>query len=261
MATYFENMFPEDLYQLDNSENDTAVLPVGAIEQHGPHLLLGCDSYIALGMSECISELTGAVVFPLVSYSWIGGLRVWPGTVDLRPQKAGQYLEEICMGIVNMGFKRLVILCCHGGAREMAFLTASRVMKRTGIPVLAVFPTRLGIKEETAKILEKYEVRVKGKNCEGSLMLGGMRKIGRQDLVDKVLEIAKETALEFENSSRDFKIDSLKNVMKISEVGHDYIGETQHVFPVASINPDAGMEILEISAEVIASALEKMKMI
>lgn len=261
MATYFENIFPDDYDQLIRSGCDSAVLPIGAIEQHGPHLLLGCDSYIAMGMTEYVSELSGAVVFPLVPYSWIGGLRVWPGTIDLRPKNAGRYLEDICMGIVNMGFKRLVILCCHGGAREMAFLTASRVMKRTGIPVLAVFPTRLGIKEETGKILEKYKVRLRGKNCEGSSMLGGLKKIGRQDLLDKVLEITQQTALEFEHSSRDFKIEPLKNVMKISEVGHDYIVETQHVFPEATINPDAGMEMLKISAEVVVSALEKMKLL
>ena len=44
------------------------VLPLGAIEQHGPHCPNGDDSYNAIGMAEKLSEKTGVMLLPCPMY-------------------------------------------------------------------------------------------------------------------------------------------------------------------------------------------------
>jgi creatinine amidohydrolase len=53
-----------------------AILPLGATEQHGHHLPLGTDIFLAEGISRKLSEKTGALLLPTLSfgYSWFGGI-------------------------------------------------------------------------------------------------------------------------------------------------------------------------------------------
>lgn len=256
-----EEMFPEDLNHPEGQGNDIAILPIGSVEQHGPHLLLGCDSFISLALAKYTAIASNGILFPLVPYSWIGGLRVWTGTIDIRPGNMGDYLEEVCLGILQMGFKRLLLVNCHGGGREMVFLVASRVFKKTGVPVLAIYPGRIDVLDETKKIWEKHGVRMHGKVCEGSEMLGGLKELGKHELVRKVEQLGREAAKEFEYTSRDFGIQALKEVFEISEVGYDFYHEAQHVFPEATANADAGMEVMKMSANKLAEALEQLKLL
>ena len=49
-------------------KDDIALLPIGAIEQHGPHCPCGDDSYNAIGMAEHISRKTGVMILPCPMY-------------------------------------------------------------------------------------------------------------------------------------------------------------------------------------------------
>ena len=72
----------------EKAQDNIVVLPVGSTEQHGPHLPLGVDSYIARGISEILSERTGAIVAPTLTYGYkskplSGGGPVFKGIMDL----------------------------------------------------------------------------------------------------------------------------------------------------------------------------------
>ena len=54
--------------QFEQSLDKVVIIPVGSTEQHGPHLPLGVDTYIAEGISEILAEKTGAIVAPAFSY-------------------------------------------------------------------------------------------------------------------------------------------------------------------------------------------------
>ena len=115
------DMFPDELEQLLSEGRDAAIIPMGSVEQHGPHLLLGCDSFISQAVAEYAAEASGAVLFPMIPFSWIGGLRVWAGTIDIRSKNEGDLLEDVALNILKMGFKRLLLINCHGGGREIVF--------------------------------------------------------------------------------------------------------------------------------------------
>src|SRR5262245_10401124 len=84
-----------------------AVLPVGAVEWHGPHLPFGTDVILA---SEFAAKLRGdftAVLFSAMPYSACPGKTSGhEGTIAIRPEVALAYLCDVLQGIVDAGFER-----------------------------------------------------------------------------------------------------------------------------------------------------------
>ena len=82
-----------EMTTLDFQQTDMSavvvILPVAAIEQHGPHLPVGTDSIIATALCEAASGLTGVPLLPTLWVSSSGAhTTAWPGTVSLTPRGA-----------------------------------------------------------------------------------------------------------------------------------------------------------------------------
>lgn len=95
---------------------DLAVLPVGAVEQHGPHLPVETDVAIAEAVSLWASALTGVPVLPSLAYgNSLGHTDRWPGTLSLSPITLITVVREIGEWFVRGGGRRLLILNAHFG--------------------------------------------------------------------------------------------------------------------------------------------------
>ena len=98
------------------SRIDLCLLPVGATEQHGPHLGVGMDSYNAKNLCEAVSRETGVPVLPSMKYGCsLGHSHRWPGTLSLQPQTLIATVVEIFEWLHRAGFKRLVLVNGHVG--------------------------------------------------------------------------------------------------------------------------------------------------
>ncbi len=255
MDTYkIENMFPGELDEYLNSGQDRAVLPVGSIEQHGPHLLLGCDSYVAKMLADYTAQYSNSILFPLVPFSWIGGLRVWPGTIDIRSRNMGNYLEEVCLNIVEMGFKKLLLINCHGGGRIKVFSVARNVFKKTGIPIIGMFPWA---DTELSSIWNKYGIDDSGAH-EACSMMGGLKKEGKEEILNKVKKFTEKALKEFGDKEVG-KPASAKKASKMGEIGHDYLEETRHVTPKENVSADAGIAYNKAMAEELAELMDELE--
>ncbi len=62
-----------------------AILPVGAVEQHGPHLPLLTDTVLATGVARRIAESTDALLLPAIAYGDAWTAEGWAGTLSLSP--------------------------------------------------------------------------------------------------------------------------------------------------------------------------------
>ncbi|MGB0370746.1 MAG: creatininase family protein [Opitutales bacterium] len=99
-----------------NSGCDAAILPLGATEQHGPHLGTGMDSVIAEKLCAAVAERTGVPMLPTLTYGCsIGHSHRWPGTLALSPATFIAVLTDIGDWLYKAGVRRLFMINCHVG--------------------------------------------------------------------------------------------------------------------------------------------------
>ena len=93
------------------------VLPIAAVEQHGPHMPTGTDEIICTAVAEQVEGRLKESVL-LLPTLWLGAsqhhLR-WGATLTPRVEQYETLLCEICESVLNDGFRRILILNGHGG--------------------------------------------------------------------------------------------------------------------------------------------------
>lgn len=91
-----------------------AILPVGATEQHGPHLGTGMDTMLADKLCAAVAARTSVPMLPPMPYGCsIGHSRRWPGTIALQPTTLIQVVKEIGDWAYHSGIRRLFIVNTH----------------------------------------------------------------------------------------------------------------------------------------------------
>jgi creatinine amidohydrolase len=91
-----------------------AVLPVGATEQHGPHLATGTDTVLAVAAVEAAVERTRDVALPPLAYGCsLGHTDRWPGTLSLSPVTMTSMVIDIGRWVHASGFRKLVLVNSH----------------------------------------------------------------------------------------------------------------------------------------------------
>lgn len=101
---------PADL----ETANHTALLPVGATEQHGPHLATGMDTVIADRLCRAVAAKTSVPMLPTMPYGCsLGHSRRWPGTIALQPVTLITLIKEVGDWAYHGGVRRLFIVNGH----------------------------------------------------------------------------------------------------------------------------------------------------
>lgn len=94
-----------------------AVVPVGATEQHGPHLPLETDTLLATAVAEAVVARTpGTTVGPVLALGCSSHHLGFPGTVSLRPETFVATVVDVGRSLAAAGFT-VVLLNAHGGNR------------------------------------------------------------------------------------------------------------------------------------------------
>lgn len=118
--------------------NDMVIIPIGSTEQHGPHLPLGTDSYIATDIAEMISARTGVVVAPVVLVGYSVYHSGFPGSLSLKPETMEQVLFETAEMLIKHGFRRIMFLNGHGGNAIVQSKVIHRINHNTEAIALAL---------------------------------------------------------------------------------------------------------------------------
>ena len=91
-----------------------AILPVGATEQHGPHLGCGVDFVLADRLCAAVAARTNVPMLPTLPYGCsLGHSRRWPGTLALQPITLIELVKEIGDWAYHSGVRRLFIVNTH----------------------------------------------------------------------------------------------------------------------------------------------------
>jgi len=94
----------------------TAVVAVGATEQHGPHLPTMTDARIGDAVAELVAQkLGGALVARTVDVGLSEHHLAFGGTISLKPETLKLVLRDYAESLVRCGFTRIVFVPTHGG--------------------------------------------------------------------------------------------------------------------------------------------------
>lgn len=100
------------------AQSATAILPVGSIEQHGPHLPLSTDAFDAYWIAQeavkCVNKPQPVVMAP-VNYGICYHHMAFPGTISLSPETLIAMIYDIGCSLVEHGVKKMLIINGHGG--------------------------------------------------------------------------------------------------------------------------------------------------
>lgn len=112
----WENLSWPEIPGILQKVNGFVMLPIGATEQHGPHLPLGVDSMTALDIACAVSSRTGIPVLPELKYGCsYGHSAKWPGTISFSPNTLISAVGDIILWLRFSGLNRLVIINGHVG--------------------------------------------------------------------------------------------------------------------------------------------------
>jgi len=117
--------------------NTVAILPFGALEQHGPQLPLGTDTIVAVHTARLLGAHFNALVLPAVSYGETWATSGYPGTVSLSPATVTAIATDIGRSVAGFGIRQFVILNGDFGNR-LPLGAAARALDELGIPTLVL---------------------------------------------------------------------------------------------------------------------------
>jgi creatinine amidohydrolase len=107
-----------------------AILPVGALEQHGPHLPLDTDTVLATGVARRIADRIGSWLLPAVAYGEAWTAEGWPGTISFSAATLQAAILDIAHGVGRIGCFGLVTVNGHFGNREPIERAARELLPR-----------------------------------------------------------------------------------------------------------------------------------
>lgn len=124
---------------VETRRGNVLVVPLGATEQHGPHLPLTTDSDIAEGLAERLGRRRAEVlVAPALQYGSSGEHQDFAGTLSIAGEATELVIVELCRSATET-FGRVLLLCCHGGNAQPV-RRAVRRLRGEGRDVRAWWP-------------------------------------------------------------------------------------------------------------------------
>ena len=118
------------------TRTDMVIMPVGSLEQHGPHLPIGTDFLNGMERAKLVAQRTDVLVAPILFVGNAAYHLGFPGSVTLPAETIQRVYFEAAQSLMRQGFKRFLILNAHGGNRVISQYIADRINHETeGIAV------------------------------------------------------------------------------------------------------------------------------
>lgn len=185
-----ERFFPyltwTEIESIPDRENIVIIQPVGAIEQHGPHLPLAVDSVIGMGvLGKALDKLEAeipAYALPNLNYGKSNEHCHFPGTIALSARTLLAILMELAESLYRAGFRKLVLMNSHGGQPEVMAIAARDIhQKYEDFLVFPLFTWR--VPHVAAELFDERELEygIHAGGIETSIMLSLLPEQVRMD--------------------------------------------------------------------------------
>jgi len=109
------------------------ILPIGSVEDHGPHLPLDTDNFLIWSICEAAAErATGEILLlPQMPYGFETHHMDFPGTIDIGMEHLLNFVLDITKSVARHGFQRILIADGHGSNMPILELVARRTILET----------------------------------------------------------------------------------------------------------------------------------
>ncbi len=161
---------------LPDKANTLIIQPIGAVEQHGPHLPLVVDAAIATAVvGQALHQLDPAIpayALPPLYYGKSNEHWQFPGTITLTAQTLIAVLMEMAVSIYRAGFRKLVFVNGHGGQPQVLEIVARDLRQQHSD--LMIFPLFVwGAPHNAAELVgaSEYNQGIHAGDVETSVML------------------------------------------------------------------------------------------
>ncbi|MFZ3578024.1 creatininase family protein [Virgibacillus sp. DJP39] len=137
--------------QINNSK--IAILPIGAVEAHGPHLPLGTDNLLAERLSEKLADRVNGLLLPTLPYGQVWSLRNFPGSITISNESLIRFIVDIGESLFKQGFRTFAMVNGHLG-NGTALKEAARVLYESCPEMKVLYLFYPGMNKAVAKIRE-----------------------------------------------------------------------------------------------------------
>jgi creatinine amidohydrolase len=196
----WQDMTTEEFRTLD-AARVIAILPVAAIEQHGPHLPVEVDARINEGvLARTLELLPGELpvtVLPAMPVGKSNEHTAFPGTLSLSAETLIRLWTEIGDSVARAGVRKMVIFNSHGGQPQVADIVARDLRVRHAMFVVTAHCYALG-KPPGLFPDEELTHGIHGGTVETSIMLHLRRDLVKMDKAQDFVPLSVEMAREYE---------------------------------------------------------------
>ena len=147
-SRFFPYLTWTDIEAIPDKENVVIIQPVGAIEQHGPHLPIIVDAAIGMGvLGRALEKLDSSIpayAMPCLYYGKSNEHWHFPGTITLSTETLSAILIEVGESLYRAGFRKLVLMNSHGGQPQVMQMVARDLhIKYSDFMVFPLFTWRV----------------------------------------------------------------------------------------------------------------------
>ncbi|HTC98108.1 MAG TPA: creatininase family protein [Bradyrhizobium sp.] len=172
-SRWWWDLTTRDFATLD-AERSVAIVPVGAVEQHGPHLPVGVDAAINAGIVartvELLPQHCPALVLPMTSVGKSDEHLSFPGTLTLSYETLGRVWYELGESVHRAGLRKILFFNSHGGQPQLLEIVCRDLrVKRGMFAVCAIWPRLIDMTD----LVDVAEIShgIHGGQIETSMML------------------------------------------------------------------------------------------
>jgi len=148
------------------------LLAFGAVEEHGPHLPLGTDTFAAEELSSRIAEAADLIELPVMPYGQVWSLEHFDGSLSISDETIVALVTDLARGLERVGVKGLVLFSAHLG-NVAALKKATRVLAETGgLPAISMaYPGLSTIVRQVSEAPQSHPTIMHSDEIETSVML------------------------------------------------------------------------------------------
>ena len=135
-------------------ERRVVLLPIAAIEQHGPHLPVDTDNVFATEICETAAARAADAILamPTIHYGFNDHNMDFPGTISVKMQHFIDYCYDVAASLAHQGFRRIILVNAHGSNGPLCELVARRITIETPALCASINHWQLAWREIVAQL-------------------------------------------------------------------------------------------------------------